>query len=945
LGAGKWSLGGAADATTCCGDEAGEVARVRECDAYCTANANDNACCSQASDCVWWDACYVNGSNFPGEIGSRCIGGVWRHMTAPWTTISPNGGDYTGTGTTSVTFALSCDSGNISCKNTYYKIINASNACPISPATGMSTGTTDSVTCASGQICNKKVCYYSEDVVGNVEAMKTSNTFLFGPKVCGGKQCGEPCFGVDGICDGPDGACYSSGGCLLNCVAPSPGAGNERIWANSACGRTGSIKCGADSVCGNSYASCSVGGASTQVTGNWGSYTYPSGTYGVGQTFQITLAGVTKSPSGFAILSECLVRRPDGTSIYFDNWGTDITYSYAFRPADPEGTWTVTDCGLYSDFIGSSGWILKDDSTQHTFILDKSPPLITINNPKSGDAYSGDFIVDATVTDSYSPIASVQYRWENASSTGTWASMALNGGRYIATCPVANLADGTYSIRVRANDSAGNLNDSAVIVVPNVRLDRQPPDIVILNPTSGWYSTDIQIKAAVSDVSGVNQVRYRWETTSSNGQWIPMTLAADGNYTATFAVASVASGNYTIRVWANDSAGNSDSRTVPIGIDRLPPSSSMTMPVAGTYIMNTVFNISWTGSDNPGGSGLNCYYVIYKYLNGRGQYSGEYNVRFPGGNCTSLAQYEFNPAIELPSISDVNNYTFFFKSLAVDNLGNLESKSGFETNITVYVPRLVNFIVFEKSTGSIIKNGGKVANNRTVVVNVKAKDTVPGNFDINVYYFSHALGVSPPDQLSSWDSIPCFATRECNASLTEGVGESDDIREVDYVIRAISSGSTELLPPTAPGAYFKYLIYRHPICNFVVNDIFKTTFGSNDLIAIEVRNFYDRYGMAGLSFNSGLARFLENGQQYIQISLNPMEEKVIYARLIPPPPSEQGILLSMNGNTTADLTLTDQDTVAIVVGFPADFTELGDITAILLVAAACLIYLMFARKN
>jgi hypothetical protein len=901
---------------------------------------------------------------------------------------------------------------------------------------------TGTVNCALGQQCTLKVCYYSQDRAGNSEAIKTSNTFIFGPRVCDGKACGEACFGVSGICDGPSptGSCYSSGGCTLNCSVPSPGAGNERIWIIPSCSRTGSIKCGPASVCGNSYYSCTTGGVSTPVTGDFVAIGYPTGSYKTGQTYQLTVGGLSSNPTAFRILTECSVTRPDGTIIYFDNWGYDtsfaypiINFFYTFRPTDPEGIWTVNYCGLYSDFETNSGWALKINSTPRTFVLDNSPPSIIINNPKANDVYAADFLVNATVGDpayssppgtefvyitpsqasvgigeikhfdsyygtnlatssscwrssndaiakpteqSWNPslgaycgytgnikgnsegsvtisamisgiIANAQltvsansiaFRWENASSSGSWTTMSSNGGYYTANFNVGLVSDGSYSFRVKANDSVGNSNET---IVSNVQIDRRPPDITILSPAPVWYRSDFDVKASVTDNRGLNSVRYRWENSTGNGQWNPMVLAADGNYTATFAVASVVSGNYTIRVWANDSLGNAADKTAGAGIDYVSPSSYMTKPIAGSFILTPVFNISWTGSDAL--SGVRCNYVVYRFLNGAGQYSGEYNVKFPGGNCTSLAQYEFNPAIEQPAISDVNNFTFFFRSIALDNAGNLESKAAWETNATIYIPKLVTFYAVEKVSGIIVRNGGKVANNRTVVVSVKAKDVVPGNFDITVYFNSHAPGTSSPQQLSAWNSFTCPSIRECNVSIDTITGESEDIRQVDYAILATTADSSELLPPSAPSSYFYYLVYRHPICNFLVNDIFRTTLGSGELISIEVRNFYNQFGMVGLKFDSGMARFLENGQQYIQIPLNPMEEKIIYARLIPPPPSQEGLPLIMTGNTTADYLLQDEDSITIIVGLPADFSELSNIAAVVVVALALIVFLKLAK--
>jgi hypothetical protein len=43
--------------------------------------------------------------------------------------------------------------------------------------TGFTSGISGTVTCAAGQVCRRRVCYYSVDNVGNQEATVTSNIF------------------------------------------------------------------------------------------------------------------------------------------------------------------------------------------------------------------------------------------------------------------------------------------------------------------------------------------------------------------------------------------------------------------------------------------------------------------------------------------------------------------------------------------------------------------------------------------------------------------------------------------------------------------------------------------------------------------------------------------------------------------------------------------------
>jgi len=262
--------------------------------------------------------------------------------------------------------------------------------------------------------------FYSTDVAGNQETVRQSGIFYMETHICMNKICGESCWYAPGVCNGNYGNCYAGGGCSLGCSAPSLGPGEERIESGS-CGRTGSYKCATDSVCSSSYTSCTAGGSSTQVTGTWINYTTPPGPYGIGHVVQITLGGVSNSPSGFTILTECSIVKSNGNVIYFDNWGSgNLVFSYTIQADDPEGTWTVDYCGLWSDFETNGGWNLQFNDTTYTFIVDNTPPSITINSPLPDSTHNSDFLINATVTDAWTDVDSVLYRWENGTTNSGW---------------------------------------------------------------------------------------------------------------------------------------------------------------------------------------------------------------------------------------------------------------------------------------------------------------------------------------------------------------------------------------------------------------------------------------------------------------------------------------------------------------------------------------------
>ncbi len=520
--------------------------------------------------------------------GSQCVGGEWRDVSGPTTSISPNGGSYS---TTSVSFTLTCsDSGGSGCSSTYYRVINQGGSCG---TTGFTTGTSGSVTCPAGQICNKVVCFYSRDSVGNQESTKQSNNFRLETGACQGLICGDPCIGLPGICDSSEN-CYAQGGCLLDCAAPSPGVGNQRIWVDSTCGRTGSYKCDSNRVCSNSYTSCTKGGTSTQVTGTWSSYTYPSGYYSVGDTIQISLSGVSRSPSGFTIISECRLAKPGGSIIYFNNWGTSVTFSYTIQSGDPGGTWTVDYCGLWSDFEPNGGWSLRFDGTDHSFTVDKTSPSVSVTGAPASWQNT-----DATASVSCSdPGGSgcnagsyrlVTYASNPGSCPSTYSSYTLASPQTISS---------HRWVCAAARDNVGNTGFSSPV---EFRVDKTNPTASITGESTTWVNSD-DITLSCSDSGGSGCISTKWYYFDSDGTC----SGSKSSYTfsTTSSVITVNTNrNDWLCLWVEDSAGNYDTDVSSrLMVDTTDPSTSISL--SGTMGWNnwytTDVQVTLTCSDSGG---------------------------------------------------------------------------------------------------------------------------------------------------------------------------------------------------------------------------------------------------------------------------------------------------------------------------------------------------------
>ncbi len=114
-------------------------------------------------------------TNQTGQDGSKSLV-IKKDVSVSTTTISPDGKDW---GNADVGFTLTCTDNpleipNSGCDITQYKIIDSGLTCD---TTGLTTGTSGTVTCPAGEVCQKKVCFRSIDNAGNSEAIKTSDVF------------------------------------------------------------------------------------------------------------------------------------------------------------------------------------------------------------------------------------------------------------------------------------------------------------------------------------------------------------------------------------------------------------------------------------------------------------------------------------------------------------------------------------------------------------------------------------------------------------------------------------------------------------------------------------------------------------------------------------------------------------------------------------------------
>ena len=381
--------------------------------------------------------------------------------------------------------------------------------------------------------------------------------------------------------------------------------------------------------------------------------------------------------------------------------------------------------------------------------------------------------------------------------------------------------------------------------------------------------------------------------------------------------------DYRIYAFLYDEAGRATGYS-PTGweqrTDSAPPVSSVSeLP---PYTEGGTIDLYWGGSD--GGSGIDCYTIQFQY-NDTESLSGWQDFLA----CTTQTFETFNAFEEAGSPPDgIGNYTFYFRSLAKDLVGNTETKTTADTQTIIFIPELAETYVVDEFDNSV-PNNGKTAASRMVSIIIINK--TEDHLDMTINYSTH----SPASEPSTWSTTRCQNAYTCAVTL----GPFKNDTKVDYYtyVYDSSTGKSERNPPES---YYSFTMYEHPIANFMTN-ILMPTIGRSDLIDIKVRNIHLKADAVHLKLEPDNVIFSENGQQEIDIYMNPQEEKTIYAKILFSDNLRYDITLAASSSIDSDL--TDKDSLWVTVIYAPDFPGLSNFAVVLLLIMAVLIYAKFVR--
>ncbi|MCK4670650.1 MAG: PGF-pre-PGF domain-containing protein [Nanoarchaeota archaeon] len=205
-----------------------------------------------------------------------------------------------------------------------------------------------------------------------------------------------------------------------------------------------------------------------------------------------------------------------------------------------------------------------------TFTVDRTPPNVTLVN-SSFNTTNTTSSITFNYTDALFATASCTLYFNN---TGYNTSIVNNATNTLLTVSTL-LSDGGYFVHVNCTDGSGNEGNSSSITVT---IDTTPPAVTAFNtPASGSYhNASFVLNVTATDALLPFTVQYRFENgTDSNHivvNWTNMSNPGGNFWNATINVTAIADWNYTIRINATDTLGNSNTtETRVIGIDDTSP--------------------------------------------------------------------------------------------------------------------------------------------------------------------------------------------------------------------------------------------------------------------------------------------------------------------------------------------------------------------------------------
>jgi hypothetical protein len=387
-------------------------------------------------------------------------------------------------------------------------------------------------------------------------------------------------------------------------------------------------------------------------------------------------------------------RSPAGAGTWTNVGSADTTspYSVSFD------TTAVTD-GLY-DVRAVAADVAGNTATSTAVAnrrIDNTAPSSTTSFPAASTTYSaagwnagcGTSGFCGTHSDAGSGVQTVQVSirqgtgnyWNGSgfsSASEVWNSAGLAGGNWSYAFAAATFpADGSYTVRVRATDTAGNVQTPAS---RTFTIDTTAPQTTMdSNPTDPTSSADADFTFSASEGGSSFQCRL------DGGSW--------GACTSPQSYTGLSDGSHTFDVRATDAVGNQDASPASFTwlVDTTAPGSTTAFPAAAGDYNAAGWNAGCTASGLCGthsdGAGSGVQDVEVSIRQGTGNYwnGSAFASASEVWNAATLAAGDWSYAFPASSFPANGDYTVRVR--AVDDAGNTETAASRTFSVDTTAPQ------------------------------------------------------------------------------------------------------------------------------------------------------------------------------------------------------------------------------------------------------------------
>lgn len=325
--------------------------------------------------------------------------------------------------------------------------------------------------------------------------------------------------------------------CYANKTGLSDGSYTYNITANDTLGNTGNS--------GNRI-------ITIDTTAPTSSFASPTPDNGITQAENSVTINISAADA-LSSISACAINWNSTNQTMFESSSGSSIYCYFHEANLNQGTYSYT--AYSNDSVGNLG-----ATETRTVTIDYTGPAVDFASPTPGNgenSSSSSIILSAGITDAFSSISSCVLEWngtnETIDITGSGASVTCTGSKNA-------LESGTYTYRVYANDTLGNLNVSET---RTITIDTNIPNFISLT-TSPASEHDLDPGVIVNVIGNITDnttsvvtavLQYRL---SDNETYANLTMSFNSTtslFNASFNATE--EGSYVLRFFAIDSAGNS----------------------------------------------------------------------------------------------------------------------------------------------------------------------------------------------------------------------------------------------------------------------------------------------------------------------------------------------------------------------------------------------------